>query len=54
MKIGGLSGLLEVLMVLGWWGVALNSDSLSSAKDRAENHAQWTGAVDDVVWVLKA
>jgi hypothetical protein len=44
----GKNGLLQVMMVLGWWGNKVHNNS------KPELVAEWETAVDDVRWVFDA
>lgn len=45
-RIGGQSGLFEVVMVLAWWG-----DAMKALSDNSQQ-AAWGEAVTDVDWIL--
>ncbi|KAJ6487502.1 hypothetical protein C8R47DRAFT_1216272 [Mycena vitilis] len=50
----GKNGLLQVVMILLWWGArAHQPDDATGKKDR-EQVAEWELAVDDVRWVFTA
>lgn len=46
-QIGGQAGMVEFVMVLGWWGAAIQDSGNSETADR------WMKAVLDVTWVLR-
>ncbi|KAJ7480365.1 hypothetical protein B0H11DRAFT_2421170 [Mycena galericulata] len=45
----GKNGLLQVMMVLGWWGDKAHGEKVGGP----EEVAQWESAVDDVAWALE-
>ncbi|KAJ7510751.1 hypothetical protein B0H11DRAFT_1644256, partial [Mycena galericulata] len=45
----GKNGLLQVMMVLGWWGDKAHGEKVGGH----EEVAQWESAVDDVAWALE-
>lgn len=45
-QVGGQAGLLEFVMVLAWWGAAIQHSGGSEMADR------WMEAVIDVTWIL--
>lgn len=48
--VTGQSGFLEIMVVLGWWGIMV--EALSS-ESRTEARADWQAALGDVGFVLQ-